>query len=173
MLQGATPSPRMFELYPVIVYSLFIILLAGNVFNLAIGRLFAGLYARLGELPKPMLIPLILIMAIIGSYSFRGNPYDVIIMLVMGFVGYGLRLLGIPDAPLVITFLITPMMEANLRRALLISRGDWLQALLNSPLSIGLLISCIILTFLSIKFQVSQRLSMVQRGVEEATEIDG
>jgi len=157
MLQGATPSPRMFELYPVIVYSLFIILLAGNIFNLAIGRLFAGLYARLGELPKPMLIPLILMMAIIGSYSFRGNPYDVIIMLVMGFVGYGLRLLDIPDAPLVITFLITPMMEANLRRALLISQGDWLQAMLHSPLSIGLLISCVILTFLSIKFQVSQR----------------
>jgi putative tricarboxylic transport membrane protein len=161
MLQGATPSPRMFELYPAVVYSLFIILLAGNFVNLGVGRVFAGFYARLGQLPRQILIPLIFMMAIIGSYAFRGNPYDVVVMLAFGLVGYGMRILRIPDAPLVITFLITPMMEANLRRALLINRGDWVQALFHSSLAIGLLISSIILTSLAIRFEVSKRLGTV------------
>jgi putative tricarboxylic transport membrane protein len=151
----------MFELYPHVVYALFMILLVGNFFNLGIGRLLGGFYAKLGQLPRQILIPLIVLMATIGSYAFRGNPYDVIVMLAMGFVGYGMRIFGIPDAPLVITFLITPMMEANLRRALLINQGNWLQALFHSPLSIGLFVSCIVLSFLAIRLEVSKRLSMV------------
>ncbi|MBW1698928.1 MAG: tripartite tricarboxylate transporter permease [Deltaproteobacteria bacterium] len=160
MLQGATPSPRMFELYPHVVYALFIILFAGNFVNLGVGRVFAGLYARLGQLPREILIPLILMMSIIGAYSYRGNPYDVVVMLIFGFIGYVIRILRIPDAPMVITFLITPMMEANLRRALLIHRGDWIKALFHSPLAIGLFISCVTLTFLAIRFEASKRLGV-------------
>lgn len=159
MLQGATPSPRMFDLYPTVVYSLFIILLIGNIFNLGIGRFFALLYARLGQLPRPIVIPLIIVMAIIGSYSYQGNPYDVVVMLFFGFVGFGMRTLGIPDAPLVISFLITPMMEGSLRRALLISRGNWWEALFKSPLAIGLFASAVILTYLAIRLQVTERIS--------------
>jgi putative tricarboxylic transport membrane protein len=165
MLQGATPSPRMFELYPTVVYSLFIILFIGNFFNLAIGRFFALLYARLGQLPRHLVIPLITMMAVIGSYSFQGNPYDVVIMLVFGFIGFGMRTLGIPDAPLVITFLITPMMEGSLRRALLINQGDWFLALFKSPLAISLFVAGVVLTYLSIRLQVMERIS------ESATEM--
>jgi len=86
MLHGATPSPRMFELYPEVVYSLFIILFIGNFFNLAIGRFFALIYARLGQVPRYLVIPLISMMAVIGSYSFQGNPYDVVIMLFLGLL---------------------------------------------------------------------------------------
>ena len=160
MLQGATPSPQMFEQYPQVVYALFVILFFGNFVNLGVGRVFAGLYARLGQLPRQILIPLIFMMAIIGSYSFRENPYDVIVMLIFGFIGYILRVLRIPDAPMVITFLITPMMEANLRRALLINRGDWIQALFHSSLAIGLFFSCLILAFLAIRFEASKRLGI-------------
>jgi len=160
MLQGATPSPRMFELFPAVIYALFIILLAGNLFNLGIGRIFAGIYARLGQLPKQMLIPLIFMMSIIGSYVFRENLYDVVVMLAFGFIGYGMRIVRIPDAPLVITFLVTPMMESNLRRALLINRGDWIQTLFHSHLAIGLFIACLVLTFLAIRFDASKRLGM-------------
>ncbi|NQU02644.1 MAG: tripartite tricarboxylate transporter permease [Syntrophaceae bacterium] len=167
MIQGATPSPMMFTLYPAVIYALFMILLVGNVVNLGVGRVFAGIYSRLGQLPRQILIPLIFVMAIIGSYSFRGNPYDVAVMLTMGFVGYGMRILKIPDAPMVITFLLTPMLEANLRRALLINQGNWFQALFHSPLAIGLVISCIVLTFLAIRFEASKKLSMAPGDEDE------
>ena len=152
-----------------VVYSLFIILLIGNIFNLAIGRVFALLYARIGQLPQPILTPLIILLALIGTYTYRQNPYDVIIMLSFGFIGYGMRLVGIPDAPMVITFLISPMMEASLRRALLIHHGSWLNALFNSPISIGLFIFGAILTYMSVRFNVAERMREMD---EEQDDID-
>ena len=159
MLQGATPGPRMFDLFPEVIYSLFIILLVGNLFNLGIGRFFAFIYARLGELPRPLLIPLIMLMAVIGSYGFNQNPYDVVIMLAFGLIGFGMRIFAIPEAPMVITFLIAPMAESNIRQALLINQGDWLAALFHSPLAIGLFVSVIVLTYFAIRLQIGERLS--------------
>ncbi len=158
MLQGATPGPRMFELFPTIVYSLFIILLVGNVFNLGIGRIFALIYARLGELPAPLLVPIVMLMAVIGAYSYNNNPYDVLIMLCFGLLGYFMRLFKIPEAPLVITFLLAPPAEENLRRGLLINEGDWLAALFHSPLAIGLAVGVIVLTWLSSRVRIMERM---------------
>ncbi len=164
MLQGITPSPRLFKLYPEIVYALFMILIAANAFNFGIGRIFGRLYARLGLLPKPLLVPLIFVMATIGSFAYRGNHYDVILALVFGLVGYGMRVFGIPSAPLVISFLIAPMMEANIQRTLIISHENWIQALLGSPLSIGLVVATAILTFLSLKLKASE---IARGGIEK------
>lgn len=158
MLQGATPGPRMFELFPTIIYSLFIILLVGNIFNLGIGRIFAFVYAKLGELPAPLLVPIVMLMAVIGSYSYENNPYDVIVMLVFGLLGYFMRVFKIPEAPLIITFLLAPQAEENLRRGLLINDGDWLAALFNSPLAIGLAIAVVILTWISSRIRMSERM---------------
>ena len=66
-----------------------------------------------------------MIMAVIGAFAARGDPVDVYMMLGLGFIGFLMRRVGIPEAPLVITFLIAPLLEEILRRALLISRGDW------------------------------------------------
>lgn len=174
MLQGATPGPRMFELFPAVVYSLFIILLIGNLFNLGIGRFFAFIYAKLGELPRPLLIPLIMLMAVIGSFAYQGNPYEVVIMLVFGFVGFGMRIFGVPEAPMVITFLITPMAEASVRRALLINQGDWFAALFHSPLAIGLFVSVVVLSYCAIRLRLGERLTEIAapptEGVEAAKE---
>jgi len=168
MLQGATPSPRMFEIYPTVVYSLFIILFIGNFVNLGIGRLFVHLYARLGQLPRHIIVPLIMLMATIGSYSFQGNPYDVVVMLAFGLIGFVMRCLRIPDAPLVITFLITPMLEGNFRRALVISDGSWIDALFKSPLAIGLFLSAIVLTYISARMHVMERVATAARAGGEA-----
>jgi putative tricarboxylic transport membrane protein len=103
-------------------------------------------------------------MATIGSFAHRGNPYDVVLALIFGLMGYMMGVLEIPTAPVVISFLITPMMEANLRRALIISRGEWIQALFGSPLSIGLAAATAILTFLALKLKAAE---MITGGPEE------
>jgi len=161
MLQGATPGPRMFELYPAVIYSLFLILLTGNIFNLGIGRIFAFVYAKLGELPPQLLVPIVMMMAIIGAYSYDSNPYDVIIMVCCGLLGYGMRLFKVPEAPLVITFLLAPQAEENIRRGLLINQGDWFAALFNSPLAIGLAISVVVLTYISTRLRMADRMKAV------------
>ncbi|MPY70026.1 MAG: hypothetical protein GEU92_08060 [Alphaproteobacteria bacterium] len=167
MLQGATPGPRMFELYPTVVYSLFIILLIGNIFNLGIGRIFAFVYAKLGELPAPLLVPIVMLMAVIGAYAYANNPYDVLMMLVFGLLGYFMRMFKIPEAPLVITFLLAPPAEENLRRGLLINEGDWIAALFHSPLAIGLALGVVVLTWLSSRVRIMERMQAVSREAQD------
>ena len=172
MLQGATPGPRMFELFPEVVYSLFIILLIGNIFNLGIGRVFAFIYSKLGEMPAPILVPMVMVMAVIGSYSFENNPYDVLLMLGFGLMGFFMRKFKIPEAPLIITFLLTPVAEENIRRGLLINEGSWMDALFSSPLAIGLAIAVVLLTWLSTKARISERMQVVDEDEAEGTEFE-
>ncbi|MEE8622781.1 MAG: tripartite tricarboxylate transporter permease, partial [Alphaproteobacteria bacterium] len=120
--------------------------------------------------PRPLLIPLIMLMAVIGSYAYQGNPYEVVIMLVFGLVGFGMRIFGIPEAPMVITFLITPMAEASVRRALLINQGDWFAALFHSPLAIGLFVSVLVLSYLAIRLRVGERLTEMSGSQAEGME---
>lgn len=143
MLQGATPSPRMFELFPEIILSLFMILILANIFNLGIGRIFAFVYAKLGMFPRELLIPLVIVLAVLGTYAYMGNPYHVVLMLAFGFLGFLMRIFGVPEGPLIITFMITPLAEGSLRRALLINQGEWLEALFKSNLAIALCVATI------------------------------
>ena len=170
MLQGITPSPRMFTLHPEVIYSLFIILILGNFFNLAIGRFFAFFYARLGQLPGEILVPSIMVMAIIGAYAARSDPYDVYMMLGLGFMGFGMRKVGIPEAPLIITFLIAPLLEENLRRALMINRGDWLDSIFGSSLAIGLAAFAALLLVITIRVNIGSKLIKVGRQAAKPAE---
>jgi putative tricarboxylic transport membrane protein len=87
-------------------------------------------------------------------------------MLGLGFLGFLMRRIGIPEAPLVITFLIAPLLEDNLRRALLINRGDWWPALFGSSLGIGLAGFALFMLLLTFKMNVGRRLSAVGRQEE-------
>jgi putative tricarboxylic transport membrane protein len=143
-------------------------LLLGNIFNLGIGRIFAFVYAKLGELPAPLLVPIVMLMAVIGAYSYENNPYDVLIMLFFGVVGLFMRTFRIPEAPLIITFLLAPQAEENLRRGLLINEGDWFATLMNSPLAIGLAIGVVLLTYISSRLRISER--MIEMSEEQMAE---
>ena len=104
----------------------------------------------------------LVIPALVGSYAYRGSQYDVFIMLSVGILGYIMRITGIPMAPLVVTFLVTPLAEASLRRALIISRGDWISALFDSPLSIGLCIVAVAVTVISYRLGALERLQRLE-----------
>jgi putative tricarboxylic transport membrane protein len=160
-IQGVTAGPRMFELFPVAIYSLFIILIVANVFNLFIGRFFAGIYAKLGKLPPALLIPIVLSMSVVGAYAYQSNSYDVLLMLIFGLLGYFFRVFKVPEAPLIITFLLAPMAEESLRRALLINRGDWGTALFGSPLAICLAVAAVALTLVFARTQITRRIKRI------------
>ncbi len=167
IMQGATPSARMFQVFPEIIYALFIILLLANFVNLGIGRMFAFLYARLGQLPRPILIPTVMLMCVTGTYAYQQSMYDVIVMLFFGVFGFGMRFFRIPEAPLIITFVVVPLAEADLRRALLINRGDWFNALLGTWLAVALFSLVVLLVLVSIKARVSERVARLTKGEDE------
>ena len=162
MMHGVHFSPQVFVAHPVIIYSLFIILIIGNFVNLFVGRVFAMIYAKLALLPRAILIPLIMTIALVGSYAYRGNEYDVYVMLGMGILGYIMRLTNIPMAPLIVTFLVTPLAEASLRRALLINHGEWVPALFDSPLSIGLCVVAVGVTLVSYRLGALDRMRSME-----------
>jgi len=158
-LHGFDPNPRMFELYPHAVYALFIILLIANFFNLGIGRVFAMLFAKLALLPRSLLIPLVMLMAVLGSYAYQGNTTDVWVMLVFGLVGFFFRIWNIPEAPLIVTFMVAPLLEQELRRGLIIQQGSWFNALFHSNLAIALAVSAVALTALCIRYNVMEKIA--------------
>mgnify|MGYP003146667639 FL=1 len=157
-IKGVQAGPRMFELYPVEIYALFVILIVSNILVLFVGRGFAGVYSKLGQMPSQLLVPVIMAMAFVGAYTFQNNDFDVWLALGFGFLGFFLRLARIPEAPLIITFLLAPLAEQSLRRALLINRGDWGNALFDSNLAIGLAVATVVLVVFLARSQMSSRI---------------
>ncbi|SNY91133.1 putative tricarboxylic transport membrane protein [Cohaesibacter sp. ES.047] len=157
-IQGVQAGPRMFELFPVQVYSLFIILIVANVLVLFFGYTMSGLFAKLGTLKPQMLVPVIMAMALVGAFAYQKSGYDVAMALFFGIMGWLMKLARIPVAPLIITFLLTPLAEQNLRRALLINRGVWNEALFGSWLAIGLAVAAAVLLVLLSRAQLGRRM---------------
>ena len=151
MLKGLTPSPLLFETHTSLIAALLLILFLANFVNLILSQLVFPIYARVGQMPQEILTPIILLLAVVGTYSYRSNPYDVLIMLLCGVLGYMMKLFEYPIPPLVLAFMLTPLLERQLRRALLISDGSLVGAF-SSPISITLLLLALAMFLLSFKF---------------------
>ena len=116
----------------------------GNVLLVLLNIPLIGIWVRLLQVPYRFLYPAIIVLICIGVYSISNNVFDVGLALFFGFVGYGMRLLGFEPAPLLIGFVLGPMMEENLRRAMLLARGDYL-VLFQRPISATLLTLALLL----------------------------
>jgi len=125
IMQGVPVGPRVVVDYTVVVYTLFLLLLLANPFNLLFGRLLIPVYSKLTKIPAAILWPAITIILVIGTYALNNRPFDIVITLIAGLVGYFFRWFKLPDGPLVLSFLVAPLFEANFRQALTISRGDF------------------------------------------------
>jgi TctA family transporter len=103
-----------------------------------------GIWVRLLKVPYHYLFPAILVFSAIGVYSVGESVFDIYVAVGFGFLGYFFRKVGCEPAPLVLGFILGPLMEENLRRALLLSRGDPI-TFIDKPLSAGLFIAAIVL----------------------------
>jgi TctA family transporter len=103
-----------------------------------------GIWIKLLTVPYRWLFPAIVLFCAIGVYSTNNNTWDIWMVALFGVVGYAFIKLGCEPAPLLLGFILGPMMEENLRRALLLSRGDW-SVLVTRPLSATLLAMALLL----------------------------
>jgi TctA family transporter len=106
-----------------------------------------GMWIKLLTVPYKYLFPSIVLFCAIGVYSTNNNTFDIWMVGAFGFIGYLFNKLGCEPAPLLLGFILGPMMEENLRRALLLSRGDW-SVFVTRPISAGLLIAAAILVII-------------------------
>ena len=103
-----------------------------------------GLWIKFLTVPYRWLFPAIVLFCAIGVYSTNNNTFDIWMVAIFGVIGYLFIKLGAEPAPLLLGFILGPMMEENLRRALLLSRGDW-SVFVTRPLSAGLLAAAALL----------------------------
>jgi putative tricarboxylic transport membrane protein len=125
LVHGIETGPTFPTEHPDIFWGLIASFWIGNVLLLILNIPLIGIWVRLLQIPRRFLYPLILCLICIGVFSVNNSVFDVLLVLVLGFLGYGMRILGFEPAPLVIAFVLGPMMEENFRRAMQLSRGDW------------------------------------------------
>jgi putative tricarboxylic transport membrane protein len=138
-----TPGPLLFTQHPDVVWGLIAALFIANVMLLALNLPLVGLFARVLLIPPRFLMPLVAMISFVGIYGINGSTFDLLVMIAFGVLGWVLRKLDVPLVPVIMGVLLGNQMEANLRRALTISNGDW-SALVHSPLSIGLWIAALV-----------------------------
>lgn len=125
MVQGLQPGPMLFTQKADIVYTLFVGMIFANLIILLYGTLGIGLFTKVLKVPKAVLTPMILVLCVVGAYSMGNNMFDVWIMFIAGVIGYFMQRYGFPASPVILALILGPMMEANFRRALVMSGGDY------------------------------------------------
>ena len=140
LIHGIQPGPLLFRDHRSFVFSLVFLMAFAAVLMMLIGLLGARPLARAMRIPNRWLWAGIVLFGTVGSYAMNNAVVDVWMMFVAGIVGFLLRKADVPLGPLVLGLILGPMMESNLRRALILSRGDWL-GMLESPILLFFLLA--------------------------------
>jgi putative tricarboxylic transport membrane protein len=135
---GLQPGPLLFTGESKLVWGLIASLYIGNVMLLVLNLPLVGLWVRLLSIPQPLLYGGILLFSSLGAYSLNGSAFDLIVLWVIGLIGYLMRRFDFPVAPCVIGLILGPLAEEQMRRALSISQGD-VSVFFTHPLSATLL----------------------------------
>jgi putative tricarboxylic transport membrane protein len=133
-IHGIVPGPQVMTKQPELFWGMIASMWLGNMMLVIINLPLVGLWVTLLRVPYRLLYPAILVFCYIGIYSINNAPADVIIAAVFGIIGYWLAKHEFEPAPMILGFVLGPLMEENLRRAMLIARGDW-TVFLTRPIS--------------------------------------
>jgi putative tricarboxylic transport membrane protein len=158
-IHGIIPGPQVMTKNPTLFWGMIASMWVGNLMLLVINLPMVGMWVRLLKVPYRLLFPAILMFCCIGIYSINSLPTDVMFIALFGLVGYVLIKFGFEPAPLLLGFVLGKLMEENLRRALILSRGS-LGTFVDHPVSAGLLAIAAILLVIAL-------LPSIRKGREE------
>src|ERR687898_526141 len=139
IIQGITPGPNVVTDEPELFWGMIASMWVGNLMLVLLNLPLIGLWIRMLTIPYHLLFPAIIAFCCIGAFSVNNSVFDVFMMAMFGIVGYALIKLDFEPAPLLLGFVLGPMLEENLRRAMLLSRGSP-SVFVTHPLSLGLLL---------------------------------
>ena len=143
-IKGIQPGPQVMTSNPQLFWGLIASMWIGNLMLVILNLPLIGIWIKLLTVPYRFLFPAITLFCCIGVYSLSNSTFDVYLTALFALIGYAFYKLSVEPAPLLLGFILGPMMEENLRRALLLSRGDW-TTFVTRPLSSGLLIASALL----------------------------
>lgn len=142
MIHGVAPGPNLINESPDLFWGLVVSFLVGNVLLVILNIPLIGTWVRVLSIPFNILLPIIIGLICVGVYSVNNSVIDVYVAIGFGLLGYAMRLLRFEPAPLVLGFVLGPMMEENFRRAMVLSGGSYSQ-FVDRPISLSLLICCV------------------------------
>ena len=135
IVHNVQPGPLLMVQNPALFWGIVASMYIGNLMLLVLNLPLIGLWVQVLRIPYGVLFPLILLCCIIGVYSVSNSVFDIYVMVVFGVLGYLMRKLGYEAAPLVLAFVLGPLMENNLRKSLILSDGSfWI--FVQSPISL-------------------------------------
>jgi putative tricarboxylic transport membrane protein len=149
IIHGVTPGPLLLSQHPDLFWGVVASMYIGNAMLLVLNLPLIGIWVQLLKVPYPILFPIIILFCLIGSYSINNSSTDVLIMVVFGVVGYLMKKLSLEAAPLVLAFVLGPMLETSLRQALIKSKGSFL-IFFTRPISATFLLIAIALMVASL-----------------------
>lgn len=162
---NVTPGPLLFEQRPEIVWALIASMYIGNVMLLVLNLPLVSIFVKLLTVPRYILVPSVVVLSYIGVYAVNNSPFDILLMTAFGVVGYVMRRLDFPLAPVILGLVLGSLMESNLRRALTLSDGDW-SAFVSSPITIVLWVVALVVLIAPLMFD---RVRAVRSQVSDPT----
>jgi putative tricarboxylic transport membrane protein len=146
-IHGIVPGPQVMTKQPDLFWGMVASMWVGNLMLIVINLPMVGMWVKLLQVPYRFLFPAILIFCSIGVYTVNNAPFDAVLTAIFGMIGYVLVKLDFEPAPMLLGFVLGPLMEENLRRAMLIARGDpttFVNPMIH-PISFGLLVTALVL----------------------------
>lgn len=145
-MQGIQPGPMLFTKQANWVYSIMIGMVLVNLFMYLQGRLFVKGFSNITKISTKIMVPCLVVLCVIGAYAIKYNTFNAAAMVVIGVIGYLLKKLDFPLTPMVIGLVLGNLCESNMRRALLLSRGNWL-TFFQSPIACVFLALAVFMLF--------------------------
>ena len=162
-MQGITPGANLFSSGSFWVYAIMGGLFIINVFMLIQGSLCINLFTQVSKIPQSIMTPCIVVMCVMGSFAINNNIFECFVMIVFGIIGYFMKRFGFPITPLCIALVLGTLFETNLRRSLILSKGNPL-VFLTRPISCLILILAVFMLFFPI---ISNMLSSKNKKKQE------
>jgi putative tricarboxylic transport membrane protein len=144
MIHGVQPGPLMMIQHPGLFWGVITSMYIGNAMLLVLNLPLIGLWVQVLRVPYRILFPLILLFCLVGVYSVANTVFDIYVMLLFGVLGYVMRKLRYEGAPMVLAFVLGPMLENNLRKSLILSQGDF-SIFFSRPISVACLTLALVL----------------------------
>jgi len=133
MIHGLRPGPVMFVENITMIYALFIGIMLSSAYLFVVGKFSIRAISRIAEIPNRVLYPVVLVFCLYGSFAINNSTFDVLVMLLMGVVGYLMMVFRFPAPPFLIAFILGPLLEDNFRQSMILSEGS-LGILVRSPI---------------------------------------
>jgi len=133
MIHGLRPGPAMFVENITMIYALFIGIMPSSAYLFVVGKFSIRAISRIAEIPNRVLYPVVLVFCLYGSFAINNSTFDVLVMLLMGVVGYLMMVFRFPAPPFLIAFILGPLLEDNFRQSMILSEGS-LGILVRSPI---------------------------------------